>query len=321
MQCPGGRRKGATMLRSRRLLQLAITLAVACMLFAVVLFSGGRLGSAVSSLAMGITDPRQFLENMTFSQRVTLVADGAERQLWTSAHTVQEALTAAGVSLGPWDRTVPALTDLVVDQQKISLIRVDQQLVEEQTVVPYRTVRVASRSMSRGESKEVRPGVNGKLLNTYQVLLENGTQVQKQLVSTVTLVEKQDRMIEEGTISTLSRGGQSLRYTKKLTVNASAYTSDVNPATGVADDPWKGLTSSGKKAVAGLTIATDPRVIPTGTRVYVEGIDSKGKKYSGVYVAQDTGGAIKGNKIDIFMSSYAECYSFGRRNMIVYILE
>ncbi len=306
--------------RSRRLLQLA-TLAVACTLFVAVFLTGGQLGSAVSSLAKGITDPRQFLENMTFSQRVTLVADGTVRQLWTSAHTVQEALTVVGINLGPWDRTVPPLTAVIEDQQKIELIRVDQQLVEEQAVVPYRTVRVASRSMSRGESREVRAGVNGKLLNTYQVLIENGKQVQKQLVNTVTLVEKQDRLIEEGTISTLSRGGTTFRYSKKLTVNASAYTSDYNPTKGGPDDPWKGMTSSGVRAVAGVTIATDPRVIPTGTRVYVEGIDQKGKKYSGIYVAQDVGSAIKGNKIDIFMSTYAECYSFGRRNMIVYILE
>jgi 3D (Asp-Asp-Asp) domain-containing protein len=306
--------------KASRLLQIA-AIAVACTLLVVLILTDGRFDSAMNSLAGGIGDSRQLLDNMTFSRRVTVIADGEERALWTSARTVQDALTFAGLGLGPMDRTIPDLSEPVEDQQQIRLIRVDSRIVEEQAVIPYRTVRVASRSMNRGETREVQPGANGKQLNTYQVLLEDGQPVKKELINSVTVVEKQDRVIEEGTISTLSRGGQTYRYSRMLSVTATAYTSDINPETGLPDDPYQGMTASGKRAVAGTTIATDPKVIPTGTRVYVEGVDAKGKQYSGLYVAMDVGSAIKGNRIDIYMETFAECYSFGRRKMNVYILE
>lgn len=308
------------MLRSKRLLRLA-ALAVACTLFVIVIATHGAIGSAVTSLVNDLANPRQLLERMTFSQRVTLLVDGQERQLWTGAHTVQEAIRAAGVTLGPWDRTEPGLSESISDNQSIKLIRVEQQVVEEQVVVAYRTVKVPSRALNKGQTKEVRAGINGQVLNTYQVLLENGQPVKRELQKSLTLVQEQDRLVEEGIMATLSRGGQVYRYSKMINANASAYTADYNPAKNGPDDPWVGITSTGQKAVAGLTIATDPRVIPMNTRVYVEGIDSTGRKFSGIYVAMDTGGAIKGNDIDIFMSTHQQASNFGRRTMRVYILE
>ncbi|WP_291743032.1 3D domain-containing protein [Clostridium sp.] len=78
-----------------------------------------------------------------------------------------------------------------------------------------------------------------------------------------------------------------------------------------------GITASGLKPVRNpngvSTIAVDPKVIPLGTKVYVSGY--------GVAIAADTGGAIKGNIIDVFLNSYAECVSWGRRQVTVQILE
>ena len=65
-------------------------------------------------------------------------------------------------------------------------------------------------------------------------------------------------------------------------------------------------------------VAVDPSVIPLGTRLYIESED--GKYIYGEAVAGDTGGAIKGNKIDLFVESARECRAFGRRNVTVYIL-
>ena len=66
-------------------------------------------------------------------------------------------------------------------------------------------------------------------------------------------------------------------------------------------------------------IAVDPNVIPLGTRLYVEAAD--GSWTYGYCVAGDTGGAIKGNKIDLFFDTAAEVKKFGVRNARVYILE
>ena len=79
-----------------------------------------------------------------------------------------------------------------------------------------------------------------------------------------------------------------------------------------------GSTATGRPAQWGV-IAVDPRVIPLGTRVYVE--SAEGKYIYGEAIAADTGGAIKGNIIDICVNSNAEAYRFGRRTVNVYILD
>lgn len=73
-----------------------------------------------------------------------------------------------------------------------------------------------------------------------------------------------------------------------------------------------GLTKSGTTAVEGRTIAVDPSVIPLGSRVYIEGY--------GVFIAEDTGSAIKSKKIDVFLESHSRCYENGIDYANVYLL-
>ena len=72
------------------------------------------------------------------------------------------------------------------------------------------------------------------------------------------------------------------------------------------------ITATGTKPKWG-TIAVDQKVIPYGTKVYIP-------KFNMTFTAEDCGGAIKGNKIDIFMGSETDAYSWGRRTIDIYIL-
>lgn len=71
-------------------------------------------------------------------------------------------------------------------------------------------------------------------------------------------------------------------------------------------------TATGTKCTEGRTIAVDPSVIPLGSEVFIEGFGS--------FVAEDTGGAIKQNKIDIYLSDHDRCYSLGVANANVYLM-
>ena len=73
-----------------------------------------------------------------------------------------------------------------------------------------------------------------------------------------------------------------------------------------------GITASGTTMTEGRTIAVDPSVIPLGSRVYIEG--------DGMFIAEDTGGAIKGGKIDIAVSSHEQAYAMGIQYANVYLL-
>ncbi|MPQ43992.1 3D domain-containing protein [Clostridium tarantellae] len=92
-------------------------------------------------------------------------------------------------------------------------------------------------------------------------------------------------------------------YKATYTMEATAYSGHTITATGLKPirDP-NGIS----------TIAVDPSVIPLGSKVYIPGY--------GYAIASDTGGAIKGMKIDLFMNSESECYSFGRRNVTLHIV-
>lgn len=95
---------------------------------------------------------------------------------------------------------------------------------------------------------------------------------------------------------------------KEMTVSASAYTASCNGCSGI--------TSTGinlKRNPDAKVIAVDPSIIPLGTKVYVEGY--------GYAIAGDTGGAIKGNKIDVFFPRKSEAYKWGRKDVKIKILK
>ena len=102
------------------------------------------------------------------------------------------------------------------------------------------------------------------------------------------------------TSSASSSSNSSSSVVKTLNVKAYAYTGD-------------GITATGTVPKYG-TIAVDPSVIPYGTKVYIKELDK-------VFTAEDTGGAIKGNTIDIFMPTEKNCNDWGIRNITIEILK
>jgi 3D (Asp-Asp-Asp) domain-containing protein len=94
--------------------------------------------------------------------------------------------------------------------------------------------------------------------------------------------------------------------TKTMLVDATAYCS-CTKCCGKSD----GITASGVKAKANHTIAVDKRIIPLGTVVLINGKQ---------YVAEDTGGAIKGNRIDIYFDSHEQALKWGRQQIEIEVL-
>ena len=92
-----------------------------------------------------------------------------------------------------------------------------------------------------------------------------------------------------------------ITYGIPMTLTATAYCPCVK-CCGKND----GITATGTKATAGRTIAVDPRVIPYGSKVIING---------NTYIAEDCGGAIKSNRIDIFFDTHQEAREWGRRTV------
>jgi 3D (Asp-Asp-Asp) domain-containing protein len=103
-----------------------------------------------------------------------------------------------------------------------------------------------------------------------------------------------------------------VRYLQKFRGNISAYTNGLRETGKTSRHPYYGITASGHRTKAGYTVAAG-RHIPFGTVLYIEGI--------GYRTVHDRGGAIKGNKIDVFMSDMGQVKKFGRRHLDVYIVK
>ena len=116
---------------------------------------------------------------------------------------------------------------------------------------------------------------------------------------------KEEKVIGIKTPKTEKKVSQSYKIKqmngKPMKVGATAY----------CNDP---ITSTGTKPQVGRTIAVDPNVIPYGTKVYIPQFDK-------VFIAEDCGSAIKGNRIDIYMQDYDTCMEYGFQNITIYILE
>lgn len=110
-----------------------------------------------------------------------------------------------------------------------------------------------------------------------------------------------------------SKGGEKRIVEKVLVSKLTAYTAGKESTGKTPSHPAYGITASGAKVKEGRTIAVDPKVIPYGTTVYIEGV--------GLRVAEDTGSAIRGTRVDVYMEDLKEAIEFGvKKNVKVYVL-
>lgn len=180
---------------------------------------------------------------------------------------------------------------------------IKKQIVERP--IPVETVQEADSTMPRGLSHIVSEGKAGVANITEELFYVGDKVVQTNCLKKDIKEPMQPRVLKVGTRSSMIEASRGvMRYTKKLTLEATAYT--------VAEGNGDGLTATGLVATRGM-VAVDPNVIPLGTRLYIPGY--------GIALAADTGGAIQGNRIDLLMDEYNEAINFGRRPLDVYILQ
>jgi 3D (Asp-Asp-Asp) domain-containing protein len=174
----------------------------------------------------------------------------------------------------------------------------------ETRAIPFKVTYEFSRTVDRGRLVTSTHGKPGEIVTTYTVTIKDGKPVSKALVSTEKKepVDEVILMGKEGFVT--SR--HSFTRGRILEMAASAY--DPSPRT---IPGTTGRTATGLRAGFGV-VAVDPRVIPLGSLVYVEGY--------GFAIAADTGGAIKGNRIDLCYNARSTALQFGRKHVRVHVL-
>ena len=120
----------------------------------------------------------------------------------------------------------------------------------------------------------------------------------------------------------LAENNPPTEYKQVIEATATAYCLCQKCCGKSPSSPGYGVTASGLKIVPGTgmkVIAVDPKVIPLGSKVYVQGLN--GAWDYGYAVAGDTGGAIKSMKIDLYMDSHEETLSWGRKKVNIYVVD
>jgi len=241
--------------------------------------------------------------------RINVAADGTTAVYKTSQKTVEKALLENGIKLAELDLVVPERESPVSNEMQITVTRVDERQVSTVNEIPFAQESRTDNNLPAGTKKTVQSGQDGQEEVTVKERYEDGVMVSQETVKTEVIKSPVNQVTAVGTAKIASRGGDSFRYKSSLPMLATAY------GPGPEDNgQWAGgPTADGIHYVERGVAAVDPDVIPLGTRLYVEGY--------GFAIAADTGGAIKGNRIDLAFDTRWEALEFGMQDVVVYILE
>lgn len=251
---------------------------------------------------------------------VTLVVKGEETTVSTFKNNVKDLLEEQNIKYDSNDIVSKPLDAKLTDRMNIEVIDVTVDTIKETKQVDFEVQFVEDSNLEKGTTKIQQEGITGANELIYTVTYHNGKQVDKQFVEELVSVEPKSKIVRKGTkveVQVASSRGESSRGVISK-VNATTTSTNSISSKGrhmkVVATAYSGdtITSTGTTPKWG-TIAVDPSVIPYGTKVYIPQFDM-------TFVAEDTGSAIRGNKIDIFMPDSSKVDSWGRKTIDIYIV-
>lgn len=271
-------------------------------------------------------------------QMITVINAGEQSVIGTYGETVKTLLNRMGIVPGTGDILSCEEDTPTYDGMVIELKHKEIEQTEYDESIPFETKYYEDPELAPGEEITLIEGVDGVVHYTAQLVYENGEKVSEEIIDEETTTKMVTRLvvrgpereiadqpdepdhrnetvedpvnngehaISGGTIKTVS--GTSYNYTDVLTVTCTAYSCGDRV----------GTTATGTVARVGA-VAVDPRYIPLGTKMYI--VSNDGQYIYGYCTAEDTGGSIKGYKIDLYFDTFDECWEFGVRACTVYIL-
>lgn len=248
---------------------------------------------------------------------VTIDDGGEKMKVWTTRSSVKDLLKKYDVSLpNKKDKIKPKLSTELTDEDTITITRVKNKTTEVEEAVAFKTETKKDRSLAKGKRKIVTEGKEGKKVKKYKIIYENGKEVDRKLIDEKVIEEPVNKVVAIGTkeeqpnlvtVSNSNNKSQGQPNGKVLRMRATAYTADCSGCSGI--------TSTGMNLKANKNakvIAVDPKIIPLGSKVWVEGY--------GYAVAADTGGSIRGHRIDVHVPTKADAHRFGIKTVKVVIV-
>jgi uncharacterized protein YabE (DUF348 family) len=242
---------------------------------------------------------------------IKLIAQGKEIEINTAEDTVNDMLNSEQDILKDSniefnkdvDEISPSLDSKIEDGLSIQIVKVETKNVISEEDINYDTIIEKDDNLASDIKVVKSEGQKGKKEVEYQVMYKNGVEFSREVKNEKTILEPKNKIVTQGTNTTYaSRGGEVIGK-RRMSCIATAYSGGSRTSSGR-------MTTRNQDGLS--TIAVDPSVIPMGSKVYVEGY--------GYAIAADTGGAIRGNKIDLFFNSYQETVNWGLRKVNLTII-
>ncbi|EAE7356357.1 DUF348 domain-containing protein [Listeria monocytogenes] len=247
--------------------------------------------------------------------------NGAKKDtVWTTKTKVSDLLAEKNIKLDQDDRVSPAKDSNLKEKMTVEVTYVNSKAEKKNEQVKFETVYKEDDSLNKGVEKVVQEGKNGKKVVEYKVTFENGKEKKRDVIKENVTSNKTDKVVVRGTKEKVVATPVSNVSTSSATSSSSSSASST-PSGGKTYKMESTAYSGGGTTAYGINlsanpglkvIAVDPRIIPLGSKVWVEGY--------GEAIAGDTGGAIKGNIVDVYYPNESQCYSWGRRMVTVKVL-
>lgn len=273
------------------------------------------------------TQPGEGVAEITVkrNQRITINNCGQILQANSYGETLDSLFTRLGIpTYGSYKVSLPLDTQTYdgLEVEVNSVIEMEQTYTEE---IPYNTTYCNDPGLPVGQEQVIVEGAAGQMRNVANVVYVNTKEQSRTVLSQTVVQQPVDRIVavgtgEEGNLDPnapaigdgviVTASGEILTYSRKEQYKATAYTH--------FDEGCNMITATGTTVHIG-TVAVDPTVIPYGTRMFI--VSNDGQYVYGLSTAEDCGGAIKGNRLDLYYPTLAEAFQFGIRNCTVYFLD
>ncbi len=252
---------------------------------------------------------------------VTVHYHGQTTEVSSREETAGQLLQRLGLEITGEDVVSHGLEEVTHDGMVLTVNRIVTNREVFSSAVPHETRYCEDETLPAGTEAVLVPGQDGELLRTVDVTYVNGAETRRSIVAETTLKNTVTEVVAVGTGDQISDKpvigdgyillptGELLTYTRSDTVEATAYTHT---------DAGCDMTTATGTTVHWGTVAVDPSRIPYGTRMFI--ISNDGSYVYGIATAEDCGGDIKGDRMDLYMPTYQQCREFGRRRCTLYFL-
>lgn len=255
----------------------------------------------------------------------------------TSKTKISDILEENHIILEDNEQVIPTLEEEITDSKTIVITTIGNEAVEIANIetinldkeiitddytniteavitvieeIPFETItKDVSNGSGLTSNRIVQYGKNGQKKVTYKVTYKNEVEISREEIASEVIKEPVNKIVQVQTKQVTSRSTST--RTSGTSGKSGIYKVTAYCACMQCCGKTNGITASGTHATANRTIAT-PSTFAFGTKVLINGV---------TYTVEDRGGAIQGNRIDIYMNSHSEALRFGVRYLYVEVLD